>query len=169
MKNLQQKHKEWCEKNFGGREPKTSWRSLELVLPITDLVGRLAHHALKAHQGIRGTRDDHEYKFQFIAAKIADIAYAMEEEGVFFGYPSTKTHLDTQCLLGVVEEVGELVSAHNEGRYEECTDAVADIVLYLLDYCNHVGIDFEDAVRTTAEKVHKRDWVKNPVNGEVGE
>lgn len=167
MKDLQAKHKEWTEKNFSERAPKTSHRSLDTVSRVASVVGRMAHHALKAHQGIRGSVDYHEASYEY--ASDALVNYLDFEGHVSFGAPAKHPHLDTQTLVGVIEEVGELAGAHREGRHEDQIDAVGDIVLYLMDFCNKVGIDFEDAVRQTAAKVHARDWNANSVNGEVPE
>lgn len=76
-------------------------------------------------------------------------------------------------LLGVVEEVGELSHAHLKGLQgirhtpDEIkamkVDAVGDIMVYLADYCHREGIDLEQAVIDTWQKVSKRDWVENPM------
>lgn len=78
-------------------------------------------------------------------------------------------------LLGAVEELGELAHAHlkdaqcirvNEPHFENKKDAIADIVIYLADYCTAEGIDFEKVVEETWNKVKKRDWKKNPANAD---
>lgn len=72
-------------------------------------------------------------------------------------------------LLGVCEEVGELCHAHLKGEQgirhtpaeirEMKIDAVADIVIYLADYCASESINLEWAVQTTWDKqVSKRNW-----------
>jgi NTP pyrophosphatase (non-canonical NTP hydrolase) len=74
-----------------------------------------------------------------------------------------------QPLLGVVEEVGELSHAYLKrqqgirGTAEEHTaaveDAVADIVIFLADFCNAEGIDLEATVeRVWDTEVKPRDW-----------
>ena len=77
-------------------------------------------------------------------------------------------------LLGVVEEVGELCHAHlkneqgirvNEDHFENKRDAVADIVIYLADYCQAEGIDLQSTVEEVWNKVKYRDWNKNPATG----
>lgn len=79
-----------------------------------------------------------------------------------------------QPLLGAMEELGELAHAHlkevqnirnNEDHIANGKDAVADIVIYLMDYCNKRGWDFADIVTLTWAQVKKRDWKKNPDNG----
>lgn len=80
-------------------------------------------------------------------------------------------------LLGAQEEVGELSHAHLKqeqgirGTFVEHQlakiDAVADIVIYLADYCQRNGIDMNKSIETTWAKVKLRDWQKNKHNGEV--
>lgn len=166
MRELQAKHKEWCDKNFGGREPKASHDCMLEVATVADAVGQLAHSALKSYQGIRDDFDFHVKCFeQTKRITMSRLVYLDGPEAL----PASSARPSLPPLLGMIEEVGELVraSVYLDDK-EDQIDAVGDIVLYLMDYCNKVGIDFEDAVRTTAEKVHARDWVKNPVNGEVG-
>lgn len=73
-------------------------------------------------------------------------------------------------LLGLVEEVGELshsyLKRHQRIRIEEdhdarIKDAVADILVYLCDFCNAEKIDLQKTLRETWEKVRQRDWQKN--------
>ena len=52
------------------------------------------------------------------------------------------------CLLKLVEEVGELVKAHNreawhDGELEPTRDAVGDVVVSLMGYCSLRGWDIE--------------------------
>lgn len=71
-------------------------------------------------------------------------------------------------LLGAVEEVGELCHAHLKGeqgiRHDPVDikamkiDAVADVIIYLADYCEQEGIDMQAAVLETWAKVSKRNW-----------
>lgn len=78
-------------------------------------------------------------------------------------------------LLGVSEEVGELCHAHLKAEQkirgeelkhiEDKIDAIGDIIIYLLDYCEQQHINFEQAVQYTWEKVKQRDWKKNPESG----
>lgn len=81
-----------------------------------------------------------------------------------------------QPLLGVGEEVGELM--HAQLKYEQGirgydvqkfsadgVDAIGDIMIYLADYCNRAGFSLDECVRTTWEKVRRRDWKKDPEGG----
>jgi NTP pyrophosphatase (non-canonical NTP hydrolase) len=90
-----------------------------------------------------------------------------------FGAHETRgTH---QPLLGAVEELGELSHAHLKweqgirGTPEELAakakDAVADVIIFLTDYCNLRGFDLQDIVSDTWDQVLERDWKKNPQTG----
>ena len=81
-------------------------------------------------------------------------------------FPDQKPH---QCLLGIVEEVGELTHAHlkseqgirtNENHEAMRKDAVGDIVIYLAGYCTANKLNFEECVWQAWCEVKKRDWTK---------
>ena len=81
------------------------------------------------------------------------------------------------ALLGVGEEVGELMHAHLKqvqgirGSVEEHDakgqDAVGDILVYLADYCDQRGWDMNQIALDTITLVEKRDWKANPTNGKT--
>lgn len=168
MRDLQAKHKEWCERNFGGRASDVSPECMLEVGSLAGAVGHLAHHALKSYQGIRGDFEHHVEGFSQAKRMLGvRLAYTNAPEKTAEKYFVAGS---IAPILGIVEEVGELVRASlYVDLKDEQVDAVGDIALYLLDFCNKAGIDFEDAVRTTAAKVHARDWNVNQVNGEVSE
>jgi NTP pyrophosphatase (non-canonical NTP hydrolase) len=70
-------------------------------------------------------------------------------------------------LLGVVEEVGELCHAvlkrkqgirMNEDHLAMEKDAIGDIVIYLMDYCNRRGFNLLNLVSRAWDEVRQRDW-----------
>lgn len=77
-------------------------------------------------------------------------------------------------LLGAMEELGELAHAHLKGEQgirhspeeikELKKDAVADVIVYLADYCSRNAIDIDAAVTSTWNEVKTRDWLANPMN-----
>ena len=78
-------------------------------------------------------------------------------------------------LLGLQEEVGELAHHYlkreqgiriNEDHAAGIKDSVADIVIYLLDFCTAEGINLEYELNQTWDKVRQRDWKKNNKTGE---
>lgn len=77
-------------------------------------------------------------------------------------------------LLGAVEEVGELAHAYlkqsqgirvNEDHRAAMVDAVADTVIFLMDFCAREGIDIQDAVEQTWAVVKQRDWTAHKAKG----
>ena len=81
-----------------------------------------------------------------------------------------------QPLIGVVEELGELAHSHlkevqnirtNEDHIAKGQDAVGDIVIYLIDYCNRRDWDFADIILETWKQVSARDWVNDKENGKA--
>lgn len=98
------------------------------------------------------------------------------EEAVLWSRANFGDQPSYRPLLGIVEEVGELCHAHLKGEQgirltpeqvaEKKVDAVADIMIYLFDYCGREGIDPIDALMDTwAKVVQKRNWKANPVDG----
>jgi len=79
-----------------------------------------------------------------------------------------------EALVGLQEEVGELAHAHLKGfnniremRSEAAiiaakTDAVGDILIYLVSYCITNGLDLQQCLETTWARVKKRDWRADP-------
>lgn len=90
-------------------------------------------------------------------------------------FPETNSD---QQLKGVMEELGELchadLKAHQgirgytpEKAKDEIMDAVGDIIIYLINYCNTKDISFKDSLDMAYSTVMKRDWIKNPTNGKT--
>ena len=81
--------------------------------------------------------------------------------------------------LGATEELGEVahiivkakqrIRQHQAGlddySLNELADGVADTVIYLMQLCSHLGIDFGKTLFYTAETVMQRDWRKNKTDG----
>jgi NTP pyrophosphatase (non-canonical NTP hydrolase) len=80
-------------------------------------------------------------------------------------------------LLGIIEEGGELAHAHLKHvqgirGYDdpvkfmtEAQDALGDLLVYMADYCNHMGFDLQAATETTWGKVRQRDWQADKATG----
>jgi NTP pyrophosphatase (non-canonical NTP hydrolase) len=78
-------------------------------------------------------------------------------------------------LLGAMEELGELAHAHlkaeqgirgsREEHLEKAKDAVADVIIYLADYCSEMEFDLQDIVESTWAEVKTRDWIADPIAG----
>ncbi len=81
--------------------------------------------------------------------------------------------------LGATEELGEVchiivkakqrIRQHQAGlddnSLNELADGVADTVIYLIQLCSHLGIDFGKTLFYTAETVMQRNWRKNKTDG----
>lgn len=88
-------------------------------------------------------------------------------------------HDSQDPLLGAVEELGELAHAHMKLKQgirgtptelvSAAKDAIADMVIYLADYCTARGFDFQSLVEETWTRVKSRDWKADPVTGGSGE
>jgi NTP pyrophosphatase (non-canonical NTP hydrolase) len=74
-------------------------------------------------------------------------------------------------LLGIMEELGELAHSFlkdaqgirmSENHDAGMKDAVADIVIFLCDFCSGQGYDLESLVINTWAEVKKRDWKADP-------
>lgn len=78
-------------------------------------------------------------------------------------------------LLGALEELGELAHAHikseqgirgtKEEHHAAKVDAIGDVIIYLVDYCNRFEINLSSALYDTWHKVKQRDWQKDKVSG----
>ena len=78
-----------------------------------------------------------------------------------FNFPNNTKE---NCILGIVEEIGELshcILKQNQGiRKESSTeeklqDAIGDIVIYALNYCNYCGIDIMEALDSMHSDDHE--------------
>lgn len=84
-----------------------------------------------------------------------------------------------QPLLGVLEELGELAHAHlkNEQKIrgyddpqktlEAKKDAVGDMMVYLVNYCEVNGLRLGDCLEHAWSQVRTRDWTKNSATGKA--
>lgn len=92
-----------------------------------------------------------------------------------------------RCLLGAVEEIGELCHVYLKCEQNirigapvekdstvffaeikaKKADAVADIIIYLMDYCARESIDLDYTLASTWWEVSQRDWKRFPKNGKT--
>jgi len=73
-------------------------------------------------------------------------------------------------ILGLTEELGELAHAYlkkhqkirlTENHDEKMRDAVGDIGIFLLNFCNAMGYNFDEILAKTWTEVKERDWIKH--------
>ena len=103
-----------------------------------------------------------------------DIAQLQSEvkEWATRNFPDNKPY---HCLLGAVEEIGELSHAHLKEEQSirgesidhvtAAKDAVGDTIIYLTDYCNRREWDLDEILQTVWNEVKQRDWTKNKHDG----
>lgn len=82
-----------------------------------------------------------------------------------------------EALAGIVEEVGELSHAHLKGYNgirglsepasvrAAKSDAIGDIFIYMVSYCNTNGLDLEECIERAWREVQARDWQADPQKG----
>lgn len=109
--------------------------------------------------------------FTFLELQAAQAKWAQDN----FGSPASRS--PHQPLLGALEELGELAHAHLKSEqgirgdvmkhHLAKIDAVADVIIYLADYCTLNGIDLALAVVKTWRQVESRDWKANPEDGQA--
>lgn len=99
-----------------------------------------------------------------------------QKHWMLHNFPSAESW---EALAGMTEELGELAHAHLKGfnairamRDPEAVqaakaDAVGDIFIYLMSYCNTNNLDLETCIDRAWSEVKERDWVANPVDGRV--
>lgn len=95
-----------------------------------------------------------------------------QEEWTKKNFPNKLPH---HPLLGMAEELGELMHAHLKGEqgirhtpdeiFSMKVDAIGDLVIYLLDYCNQQHIMLSLAIEQTWCSVKQRNWINNPKDG----
>jgi len=83
---------------------------------------------------------------------------------------------DWHPLLGMQEELGALCHAYlknaqgirnNEDHEAGIKDAIGDLTIFLISFCSKNNYNFKDVLLETWERVKKRDWKKNKVDGGV--
>ena len=73
----------------------------------------------------------------------------------------------SEIFMLFLEECGEMakaarknmnIKAHEGKEYSDLQGEVADVFIYLLDICNHYGVDLEKAFRAKEEINKQRTW-----------
>jgi NTP pyrophosphatase (non-canonical NTP hydrolase) len=95
-------------------------------------------------------------------------------EWLAHNFPNQQDH---DGLLGIIEEVGELAHAHLKHQQGirsssdrmvsniKKVDALGDIFIYMMSYCNTNGLDLEACIKVAWDEVKNRDWQANPITG----
>jgi len=87
-------------------------------------------------------------------------------------FPSSNSD---KAFKGMVEELGELshailkqeqgIRGSSDYHELEAKDAVGDLLIYTIEFCNKRGWRLYDILNETWESVRQRDWIKFPFNG----
>lgn len=101
-----------------------------------------------------------------------DTLQADQKKWVAYNFPNEQKH---SPLLGALEELGELAHAHlkNEQNIRGTTaehraaaqDAIGDVLIYLLSYCNQNGYRLSQCWLDAWNEVKDRDWRRWPDTG----
>ena len=165
MKTLQEiqiEQRAWSLKNFGEHP---SWHPL---MGIMEELGELAHAFLKREQGIRGTREEHDAA---IKDAIGDVMiYLMDFcscEGVVTTYVASN-HDPREAhaaLFALQHQLGSMTADQFADRSDSLGDRATTFVHTLARFCTTQNLDLLTVVNETWDRVSKRDWTKNKVDG----
>ncbi len=80
-----------------------------------------------------------------------------------------------QPLLGMVEELGEAAHAYlklsqgiRTATLDDLKDALGDVFIYMMSFCNTMGWSLADIVEEAWSEVSQRNWIDNPKDGGNG-
>lgn len=83
---------------------------------------------------------------------------------------------DRDSVLGMQEELGELshsvlkqrqgIRLH-ENHEAKISDAIGDLILFILDFCNKRNLDAQDTLVKVWDEVKMRDWTQNKNDGKT--
>lgn len=161
LSEAQKKHRAWSERNFPDRNPAhplagvieevgelcevsgetAAGTPMALVFRMMVYVGRLAHINLKRAQGIRKESSS----FGREADTIDQLQAAFDQYYAAVQYPPWSSAPDDELFAA-------------DGAKQ--ADAVADIMIFLLDYCSRHKIDAERNLDAVLSEVLQRDWSK---------
>ena len=81
-----------------------------------------------------------------------------------------------RAILGIMEEAGELAHAFlkmeqgiriNENHEENIVDAVGDIVMYIISFCNKMNISLESTIYEVWYEIRQRNWKEYREDGKT--
>jgi NTP pyrophosphatase (non-canonical NTP hydrolase) len=165
LRQTQKDHNEWVKHNFGTRPSHVEDQYIVRTLEVIRATGDAASLVLKADQNIKKAINGLSMipmARDVMAEKMRLVSQIGPVETM---QPMTAARSAAQAIIGAQEELGELAEAYQNNNRAACVDAVADICIYLLHFCNVAGIDFEHAIQSTISEVHMRDWVRFPKDG----
>lgn len=89
--------------------------------------------------------------------------------------PNSQIPLRISSFLGMVEEIGEIahsilkltqgIRGTREEHIEKIKDGIADLMVFLLDFCGRNEMNADTLLRDVWNKVRQRDWNKDKLTG----
>jgi NTP pyrophosphatase (non-canonical NTP hydrolase) len=89
--------------------------------------------------------------------------------------PNSQIPYRISSFLGMVEELGEIahsilkltqgIRGDKSKHIEAIEDGIADLMVFLLDFCGRNNMDAESLLERVWAKVKLRDWNKNKLTG----
>jgi NTP pyrophosphatase (non-canonical NTP hydrolase) len=122
-------------------------------------------------------RRERESNMQAKQIKIAEAQAEIHEWSTrnFGAFVDVQKFINLSSFLGMVEELGELAHAilkqaqgirgTKEEHDEAIDDAIADLMVFTLDFAGRNNKDLESIFNRVWAKVKERDWKKNPQLG----
>jgi NTP pyrophosphatase (non-canonical NTP hydrolase) len=93
----------------------------------------------------------------------------------FGSVPNWQIPLRISSFLGMVEEIGEIahsilkmtqgIRGTKEEHIEKIKDGIADLMVFLLDFCGRNEMNADTLLRDVWNKVRERDWTKDKLKG----
>jgi NTP pyrophosphatase (non-canonical NTP hydrolase) len=112
-----------------------------------------------------------KYELETIPMSIDLITYPLINECI----NELSKSIGYRNLLGAVEEIGELSHAQLKGEQgirhapyeilEKKKDAVGDVIIYLINYCNANGFTLLECMKQAWNEIKNRNWNDNKING----
>ncbi len=152
FRQLQSEQEEWSKHNFKERSAERAFEGLvEEYFELVDAIAEIDGNP-------RPPEDGKTYKSDYSSSQqIKRVAY------------------DPDPIRGIGVAIGRIahgllkksqgIRGNEEDHLENVRDAVGDVIIYLADFCNRMGFDFQDIMETTWAEVKERNWVQFPLDG----
>lgn len=169
LSQLQDEIHDWSLRNFGP-VPNDSfdYEMICTLLMIAESFGRCCHAALKTAENIRGDAGTHRQEY---FRGISEIRQAINSGTVLqardFYRVITKNGYRISSLLGMFEEMAEMLRGMYKGDDSDVSDAIGDTMVFFADFCGRNSRSLDEKFIETWDKVKLRDWKKNKHTGQI--
>ena len=169
LSQLQDEIHDWSLRNFGPvLNDSFDYEMICTILMIAESFGRCCHAALKTAENIRGDAGTHRQEY---FRGISEIRQAINSGTVLqardFYRVITKNGYRVSCLLGMFEEMAEMLRGMYKGDDSDVSDAIGDTMVFFADFCARNSRSLDEKFIETWDKVKLRDWKKNKHTGQV--